>query len=231
MDENAVKRFIYELRYARRISHENVIRIYDFLTLGRSYAISMEYFPSHSLADELQDGVPLHPKRGLKIVWDICRGIGSAHQLGIVHRDLKPPNILLNDHNLVKVVDFGLAAASQVESRLTKTGVLLGTPTYMAPEQVRNRAIDVRTDIYSLGIIMYEMFTGHPPYTADDPMSVLFQHIEGKPTPPREIQPDLPSAIEGIILKAMEVEPANRFQTMDDLRKGIVALSKNCMRE
>jgi serine/threonine-protein kinase len=231
MDENAVKRFIYELRYARRISHENVIRIYDFLTLGRSYAISMEYFPSHSLADELQDGVPLTPKRGLKIVWDICRGIGSAHQLGIVHRDLKPPNILLNDNNLVKVVDFGLAAASQAESRLTKTGVLLGTPTYMAPEQVRNRAIDVRTDIYSLGIIMYEMFTGRPPYAADDPMSVLFQHIEGKPMPPREIQPDLPAAIEGMILKAMEVEPANRFQTMDDLRKGIVALSKNYMRE
>jgi serine/threonine-protein kinase len=231
MDENAVKRFIHELRYARRISHENVIRIYDFLTLGKSYAISMEYFPSHSLADELQDGVPLNSKRGLKIVWDICRGIGSAHQLGIVHRDLKPPNILLNDNHLVKVVDFGLAAASQAESRLTKTGVLLGTPTYMAPEQVRNRTIDVRTDVYSLGIIMYEMFTGRPPYAADDPMSILFQHIEGKPTPPREIQPDLSPAIEGMILKAMEVEPAKRFQTMDELRKGIVALSKNYMRE
>jgi serine/threonine-protein kinase len=191
----------------------------------------MEYFPSHSLADELQDGVPLNSKRGLKIVWDICRGIGSAHQLGIVHRDLKPPNILLNDNHLVKVVDFGLAAASQAESRLTKTGVLLGTPTYMAPEQVRNRTIDVRTDVYSLGIIMYEMFTGRPPYAADDPMSILFQHIEGKPTPPREIQPDLSPAIEGMILKAMEVEPAKRFQTMDELRKGIVALSKNYMRE
>lgn len=226
LDENMIKRFIHELRYARRISHENVIRIYDFLTLGKSYAISMEYFPSHSLADELRDGIPINTRRGLKIVWDICRGIGSAHQLGIVHRDLKPPNILINDSNLVKVVDFGLAAVTNAESRLTRTGVLLGTPTYMAPEQVRNRTIDARTDIYSLGVIMYEMFTGHPPYVADDPMSILFQHVEGKPAPPRQTQPDISPMLESIILKAMEVSPAKRFQSMDELRKSIVALSK-----
>jgi HEAT repeat protein len=228
-DNNMIERFKHELRYARRITHENVIRIHDFLTLKKSYAISMEYFPSHSLSDELKQG-PLNRKRGLKIVWDICRGLSAAHQVGVVHRDIKPPNILINDNCLVKVVDFGLAALSHADARLTKTGVLLGTPTYMAPEQVRARTIDARTDIYSLGVIMYEIFTGRPPYVADDPMAILFQHVEGNPTPPRQLMPDISPAVEAIILKAMWVDPAKRFQSMDDLRRSISALSKQDMR-
>jgi serine/threonine-protein kinase len=228
-DANMIERFKHELRYARRITHENVIRIHDFLTLKKSYAISMEHFPSHSLSDELKQG-PISRKRGLKIVWDICRGLSAAHQVGVVHRDIKPPNILINDSCLVKVVDFGLAALSHADARLTKTGVLLGTPTYMAPEQVRARTIDARTDIYSLGVIMYEIFTGRPPYVADDPMAILFQHVEGNPTPPRQLMPDISPAVEAIILKAMWVEPAKRFQSMDDLRRSISALSKQDMR-
>jgi serine/threonine protein kinase len=224
-DDNMIERFKHELRYARRITHENVIRIHDFLTLKKSYAISMEYFPSHSLSEELKQG-PVSLKRGLKIVWDICRGLSAAHQVGVVHRDIKPPNILINDSGLVKVVDFGLAALSHADARLTRTGVLLGTPTYMAPEQVRARTIDARTDIYSLGVIMYELFTGRPPYVADDPMAILFQHVEGNPTPPRQLKPDIPAAVEAIILKAMWVDPAKRFQSMDDLRRSIFALSK-----
>lgn len=230
LDENMIKRFIHELRYARRITHENVIRIHDFLMLGKSYAISMEYFPSHSLTEEMQHG-PLPVKRGLKVIWDICRGMSAAHQVGVVHRDLKPPNILINDQGLVKVVDFGLAAVEDADAaRLTRTGVLLGTPTYMAPEQVRSRTIDARTDIYSLGVIMYEVFTGRAPYVADDPMAVLFQHVEGNPTPPRQLKADIPPGLEAIILKAMGVDPAKRFQTMDDLRRSIVALSKQEVR-
>ena len=228
-DDNMIERFKHELRYARRITHENVIRIHDFLTLKKSYAISMEYFSSHSLSDELKQG-PISLKRGLKIVWDICRGLSAAHQVGVVHRDIKPPNILINDSGLVKVVDFGLAALSHADARLTRTGMLLGTPTYMAPEQVRARTIDARTDIYSLGVIMYEICTGRPPYVADDPMAILFQHVEGNPTPPRQLKPDIPAAVEAIILKAMWVDPAKRFQSMDDLRRSIFALSKQEMR-
>jgi serine/threonine-protein kinase len=224
-----IERFKHELRYARRITHENVIRIHDFLTLKKSYAISMEYFSSHSLSDELKQG-PIGLKRGLKIVWDICRGMSAAHQVGVVHRDLKPPNILLNESGLVKVVDFGLAALNHADARLTRTGVLIGTPTYMAPEQVRARTIDARTDIYSLGVIMYEIFTGRPPYVADDPMAILFQHVEGNPTPPRQLKPEIPAAVETIMLKAMWVDPAKRFQSMDDLRKSIFALSKQEVR-
>jgi len=224
-NDNMIERFKHELRYARRITHENVIRIHDLLTLKKSYVISMEYFPSHSLSDELKQG-PLGLKRSLKIMWDICRGMSAAHQVGVVHRDLKPPNILINDSGLVKVVDFGLAVVSHGDARLTKTGVLLGTPTYMAPEQVRAHTIDARTDIYSLGVLMYEMCTGRPPYVADDPMAILFQHVEGHPTPPRQLKPDIPPEVEAIILKAMWVDPAKRFQTMDELRRSIFALSK-----
>jgi eukaryotic-like serine/threonine-protein kinase len=226
LGEDMVKRFIQELRYARKVTHENVIRIHDFITLGSAYAISMEYFPSHTLADELRHGTPLNIKRGLKIIWDVCRGIGAAHQVNIVHRDVKPLNILLNDQNVVKVVDFGVAAVtSQMGTRLTRAGTLLGTPTYVAPEQVRSRAIDARTDIYSLGVVMYECFTGRPPYLGDD-MSVLFQHVEGNVTPPQQFNPDIPPPLEEIILKTMAVDPDQRFQSMDELRKSLVEFSR-----
>ena len=226
LDGQMIKRFIHELRYARKVTHENVIRIFDFIALGRSHAISMEYFDGHSLAEELKDRTPLNTKRGIKIVWDICRGVGAAHQVNVVHRDLKPPNILINDAGLVKIVDFGVAAVtSDMGTRLTRVGTLLGTPTYMAPEQVRSRTIDSRTDIYSIGVIMYEIFTGRPPYIGED-MAVLFQHVEGKPTPPREINPDLAPALEAIILKAMAVDPEQRFQNIEALRKSLVEFSR-----
>jgi HEAT repeat protein/tRNA A-37 threonylcarbamoyl transferase component Bud32 len=226
LDDGMNKRFLHELRYARKVTHENVIRIYDFITLGKSYAISMEYFLSHNLAAELQEGEPLSLKRGLKIIWDVCRGIGAAHQVNVVHRDLKPPNILINDIGVVKIVDFGVAAvSSDIGTRLTRVGTLLGTPTYMAPEQVRSLTIDARTDIYSLGVIMYEMFTGRPPYVGED-MAVLFQHVEGNPVPPGQINQDLAPALETIILKAMAVDPEQRFQSVEALRKSLVNFSR-----
>jgi serine/threonine-protein kinase len=226
LDDHMIKRFVHELRYARKVTHENVIRIFDFIALGRSHAISMEYFDGHSLGEELKDRVPLNTKRGIKIIWDICRGVGAAHQVNVVHRDLKPPNILINDQGLVKIVDFGVAAVtSDMGTRLTRVGTLLGTPTYMAPEQVRSRTIDSRTDIYSIGVIMYEVFTGRPPYIGED-MAVLFQHVEGKPTPPCEINPDLAPGLEAIILKAMAVDPEQRFQSTEALRKSLVEFSR-----
>jgi HEAT repeat protein len=226
-DQNMIQRFMHELRYARKITHENVIRIYDMVTLDQSYAISMEYFPSHSLADELRSKEPFGLQRGLHILRSICNGMAQAQAAHVVHRDLKPANILINDDDLVKIVDFGLAAAaSQADSRLTKSGILVGTPTYMAPEQVRGRTIDSRTDIYTLGIIMYEMFAGRAPYHGDDSMAILFQHVEGKVTPPRELNPAISEALEAVILKAMAVDPAQRFQTFDELRTALDQVGK-----
>lgn len=226
LGENMIKRFIQELRYARKVTHENVIRIHDFIQLGHSYAISMEYFPSHTLADELDNGGALNIKRGLKVIWDVCRGIGAAHNVNIVHRDLKPLNILINDQDLVKVVDFGVAAVtSQMGTRLTRVGTLLGTPAYIAPEQVRSRTIDARTDIYSLGVVMYEVFTGRQPYVGDD-MAVLFQHVEGNLVPPCEVNPNLTPGLGDIITKALAVDPDGRFQSMDELRRSLVEFSR-----
>jgi eukaryotic-like serine/threonine-protein kinase len=230
-DHNMIERFMHELRYARKITHENIIRIYDLVTIDKTYAISMEYFESHSLADELRKNkkskTTCDLKRGISIISSICSGMAQAQTMGVVHRDLKPANILINDDDLVKIVDFGLAAAARkVDSRLTKSGILVGTPTYMAPEQVRGRSIDSRTDIYTLGIILYEMFVGAAPYTGDESMAILFQHVEGSATPPREVNPDLPEALETVILKAMAVDPEQRYQTFDELRKDLETVVK-----
>ena len=219
-DENTIKRFVYELRFARRITHQNVIRIYDMITFGKSSAISMEYFPSHTLNFEMHPGVPMATQRALKIIRDVCAGMTSAHNANVVHRDLKPSNVLINDQDIVKIVDFGVASAiSQGDTKLTKTGLLIGTPTYMAPEQVLGREADARTDIYSLGIIIYEMFTGSPPYKGGDNMAIMYQHVQGQVAPPRELNPRLPQTLNAVILKAMALDSDARYQSMDELRE------------
>jgi serine/threonine-protein kinase len=222
-DDVVIKRFVHELRYARKITHENVIRIYDFLSVGGAYAISMEYFLSHTLAAE---HLPLPVPRGLQIMDAICRGMSVAHHANVVHRDLKPQNILINDAVLVKIVDFGLAAGiSPTDSRLTQHSARLGTPLYMAPEQARGGTIDPRTDIYSLGVIMYELFAGRPPYVGQVPIEIVLQHVQGKPRTPRDFAPDLPPGLEAVILKAMALLPDDRFDSVDALRESLVALN------
>ncbi len=226
-DENAIKRFIQELRYARKITHENVIRIYDFITFSNVYAISMEYFPSHSLADELARKESLGFDRIVDIAVAVARGMAAAEQVGVVHRDLKPANILINDGDQVKIVDYGLAAAaSQGDSRLTKSGILIGTPTYMSPEQARGDTVDSRTDIYSLGVIMYEMVTGHPPYSGETAVATLLRHLEGKAAPPSLTNPDIPPALEEIIMKAIAAERDDRYSGFDELRTTLEALNR-----
>lgn len=224
-DENVIQRFIHELRYARKITHENIIRIYDFISFGRSYAISMEYFKSHSLAFEIKTNKNPSFKRILQLFQQICAGVGFAHSRNVVHRDLKPANILVDENDMVKIVDFGLAAAaSSADSRITRTGILVGTPTYMAPEQVRARAIDYRTDIYSLGILMYEMFVGRPPYKGEDHLATLFQHVEGKAIPANKANPKVSDELSHIIMKTMSVKPEDRYQKAEELSDAISQL-------
>ena len=159
-DEEMMKRFVHELRYSRKITHKNVIRIYDFLYIRGNYAISMEYFPSHTLGGEIVNEKPVALKRAVKFGIDIATGMAVAHQAGIVHRDLKPANILIDNDGLLKIVDFGVAAAqTQGDTQLTKTGYVIGSPKYMAPEQILGKKVDERADIYSLGVILYEMFS------------------------------------------------------------------------
>jgi len=218
-DEEMMKRFVHELRYSRKITHKNVIRIYDFLYMRGNYAISMEYFPSHTLGSEIVNEKPLPLERAIKYGCDIATGMAIAHQAGIVHRDLKPANILINDEGLLKIVDFGVAAAQKEgDTQLTKTGYVIGSPKYMAPEQILGKKVDERADIYSVGVILYEMVTGVPPYSRGDHMSVMYQHVQGKAKPPIEVNPQLPKALSDLVVKAMAVDKLKRFQSMDELR-------------
>jgi eukaryotic-like serine/threonine-protein kinase len=217
-DEEVMKRFVHELRYSRKITHKNVIRIYDFLYIQGNYAISMEYFPSHTLGSEVVNDKPIELKRALQFAVDICTGMTVAHQQGIVHRDLKPANVLINQEGLLKIVDFGVAAAQREgDTQLTKTGYVIGSPKYMAPEQILGKKVDERADIYALGVIMYEMVTGVPPYSRGDHMSVMYQHVQGKARPPQEVNPGLPSGLSDLVMKAMAVDKARRFQSMGEL--------------
>ncbi len=226
-DENIIQRFIHELRYARKITHEKIIRIYDFITFGNTYAISMEYFESHSLAFEMKTNKNPSIKRTINTFKQICQGVGFAHQQDVVHRDLKPANILVNNNDEVKIVDFGLAAAaSSADSRITKTGILVGTPTYMAPEQVRARTIDQRTDIYSLGILLYEIFVGRAPYKGEDHLATLFQHVEGKAVPACKANPKISESLSDIIMKTMSLNPDDRYQTAEELSTALEIISE-----
>ena len=220
-DEEMMKRFVHELRYSRKITHRNVIRIYDFLFIRGNYAISMEYFPSHTLGHEIGDK-PLPVDKAVRFAMDVATGMSVAHQSGIIHRDLKPANVLIDDTGLLKIVDFGVAAAQhQGDTQLTKTGYVIGSPKYMAPEQILGKKVDERADVYSLGVILYEMLTGEPPYHRGDHMAVMYQHVQGKAKPPIEVNPNIPPGLSEIVTKAMTVDKARRFQTMDELRSAL----------
>ncbi|MBV8784390.1 MAG: protein kinase, partial [Gammaproteobacteria bacterium] len=221
-DEEVMKRFVHELRYSRKITHKNVIRIYDFLYIQGNYAISMEYFPSHTLGSEVVNEKPVELKRALQFAIDICTGMAVAHQQGIVHRDLKPANVLINQEGLLKIVDFGVAAAQREgDTQLTKTGYVIGSPKYMAPEQILGKKVDERADIYALGVMLYEMLTGVPPYSRGDHMSVMYQHVQGKARGPRDVNPNLAPELSDLIVRAMVVDKTKRFQTMDELRAAL----------
>lgn len=225
-NETNVKRFTAELRNARKITHQNVIRIFDIMNFGKSIAITMEYFPSHPLNELIKKKHFKTFDQMRQILLQIANGMEAAHQVGVVHRDLKPANILVGAGEFVKVVDFGVSAALDSDaSRVTQTGFAVGTPTYMSPEQAQGPRVDNRSDVYALGIIMYEMFTGQVPYKGETPVQVLFQHVEGKVTPPRDLNKNISPELEALILKAMAIKPNDRYQSMGELRQALTALA------
>ncbi len=182
IDELAIRRFVRELKLTRRITHKNVIRIHDLLDIGGAKAVSMEYFPGRDLGKILKHESAIAGGAGaVRIAAQIARRARRRPQrAGVIHRDIKPANILVGKDDAIKIVDFGLASARQhIGSRLTKSGLLIGTPEYMAPEQISGNTIDPRTDIYSVGVLMYEMLAGRKPFIGETAVQVLFQHLEG----------------------------------------------------
>ena len=217
-DENMGKRFVQELKLARRISHKNVIRIHDLLQIGVARGISMEYFPGRDLGEVLDECRKLPSGRCVAIARQICEGLAAAHDAGVIHRDIKPANVLVGEGDEVKIVDFGLANVTQeAENRLTRTGHLVGTPHYMAPESIRGEEVGDQSDLYSFGVMMYEMLTGKLPYDGDNPMNVLFRHLDGDAPPVHEIEKSVDEVLSRVVMRAMALRPADRPATAMDL--------------
>jgi serine/threonine-protein kinase len=184
----------------------------------------MEYFPSRGLDKILKNHGPFDNRDGLKILLQICSGMAAAHEEGVIHRDLKPSNILIDSEGYVKIVDFGIASASiGSDITLTSDGAVIGSPAYLAPERASEGIADERSDIYSLGIVAYYMFTGHRPYRGD-PLKVVHMHKDGIPTPIDEINPSITPKTAELITRMVEVDPKDRPQTMLDVRKQVAEI-------
>ena len=181
----------------------------------------MEYFPGKALSSIIHQG-SIEPTRVVKLVKAISEALEVAHQADVIHRDMKPANILVDERDAVKIVDFGIAAASKhAESRLTRTGTLIGTPTYISPEQIQGKAVDGRTDMYSLGVIMYEMLSGQPPYQAEDPMALVFMHVEGNARRLDEVNPLVPGELADVVHKCISPDPEKRYHSMAELGQAL----------
>ncbi|MBI1749608.1 MAG: protein kinase [Acidobacteria bacterium] len=219
-DAEGMARFKHELRVTRRITHKNVCRIHEFSRTEDSAFISMEMVEGESLRQILARFGSMTPKKGVQIAQQICAGLREAHSQGIVHRDLKPENVMIDQAGNVKLMDFGIAR-SNLGLAATAAGVVVGTPAYMAPEQVQGRTADARSDIYSLGLILYEIFTGTPAFRGKTPVEVVFKQLKETPPPPRQLEPTLPLHIELAIVRCIEKDPADRFQSVDDLEAAL----------
>ncbi len=227
-DETQLARFKREVLLARRISHPNVCKIFDLGRANGLVYLSMEYIEGEELHGITRRMGPLAPRTGLKICFQICDGLEAAHREKIVHRDLKPTNVMLDTSGRVKLMDFGISKATDMGG-LTATGSLVGTPKYIAPEQCRGKVGDHRSDLYSLGVMMYELFTNVPPFQSNTPMGVLFKHVEELPRPPMDLAPSLPASINTLILRCLEKRPEDRYQSAGEIAAEITRILANTL--
>ncbi len=215
-DASVLQRFKREIQLSSTVTHKNVLRVYD---LGESQGLkflTMQFVEGEDLAGLFKREGRLPMERVLHIFHQMCQGLGAAHEKGILHRDLKPSNIMIDRDGLVYLTDFGLAR-SVSGSGLTQTGTLMGTPDYMSPEQVKGEPLDVRSDLYSLGIILYQMVTNHVPYSGDTAFEVMIQRVQKPPRPATELNPDIPPFVDKIIRRCMAIEKLARYESVEEL--------------
>ncbi len=225
-DERAVKRFINESKTVSMLSHDNIVKILDVVITDERKYIVMEFIDGITLKDYTDKLGALSWKEAVHYIKQVLSALSHAHEKQVIHRDIKPQNIMLLSDGAVKVTDFGIAKMPNAES-ITVTDKAIGTVNYISPEQASGAQIDSRTDIYSTGVMLYEMLTGRLPFIADSPVAVAMMQVSNEPTPPREINPQIPVGLEQIVLKAMQKNPDDRFASAQAMLKAIEYFSKN----
>ncbi len=222
-DASFVDRFRREAQAAARLNHAGIVSVYDSGTDGDTPYIVMEFIEGRTLADYLGSGKTIPPMEAAKIAQDIAESLAVAHAQGVIHRDIKPANVMVTRDGKVLVMDFGIARLITGPETAPQTSAVLGTASYLSPEQAQGQPVDARTDIYALGVVLYEMLTGRPPFTGDSPMAIAYKQVNATPPAPSAANPDVPPELDAVVMRALSKNPANRYQSgkefADDLER------------
>ena len=217
-DDGFVMRFRREAQAAASIGHPHIVSVFDTGSDDGVHFIVMEYVEGRTLAEILVGGGRILPDRAIDIAMDVCLALEAAHAQGVIHRDIKPGNIMLDPRGDVKVTDFGIARVTTTADTVAQTAAILGTASYLSPEQAQGQPVDGRSDIYSLGCVLYEMVTGRPPFLGDSPVAVASKQVLEQPTPASRLNPDVTADLDAVILRALAKNPANRYQSAEEMR-------------
>ena len=224
-NKKTIERFQNELKFARKIRHKNVCQMYDLNREEGTYYITMEYVEGENLKNMIRMSRQLGIGTAISVAKQVCEGLAEAHKLGVVHRDLKPSNIMIDREGSVRILDFGIARSLK-EKGITGAGVMIGTPEYMSPEQVEAKETDQRSDIYSLGVILYEMVTGKVPFEGDTPFTIGMKHKGEIPKDPKEVNSQIPEDLSRVILRCLEKDKEKRYQSAGELRSELTRIEQ-----